>query len=126
MSARGSLVMRATARCRPNHRAMPATVLDRASRSVRVIARCVVVLLALAGCASPAAQPNPVPTASPPPSATPATPPVALATATYGATLSPPASASYRGTQPAFGVPARRVSRVHPRPWEVNVAHASP
>ena len=51
-------------------------------------------LLALAGCASPAAQPNPVPTSSPPPSATPATPLVALATATYRATLSPHASAS--------------------------------
>ena len=94
MSARGSLLMRATARCTPNHCAMPATVLDRASRSVRVIARCVVVLLALAGCASPAAQHNPVPTASPPPPATPATPLVALATATYRATLSPQASAS--------------------------------
>ena len=33
MSARGSLLMRATARCTPNHRAMPAIGLDRASRS---------------------------------------------------------------------------------------------
>ena len=86
--------MRATARSTPNHRAMPTIVLDRASRSARVIARCGLVLLALAGCASPAAQPNPVPTSSPPPSATPATPLVALATATYRATLSPQASAS--------------------------------
>jgi hypothetical protein len=94
MSAGGPSLMPTTWRCTPNHRAVPASLLDRANRPMRLIAQCTVVLLALASCASPYAQPNPVPTASPPPSATPATPPVAPATATPRATLSPPASAT--------------------------------
>lgn len=86
--------MPTTLLCTPNHRAVPASLLDRTNRLMRLIAQCTVALLALASCASPVAQPNPVPTASPPPSATPATPPDAPAPATPRATLSPPASAT--------------------------------
>jgi hypothetical protein len=105
MSARGSLLMRVTACCTPNHRAVPASLLDRTTRPVRLIAQCTVVLLALASCASPVAQPTLVPPASPPPSATPATPLVALATATHRATIPPPASATIAAASPPSEFP---------------------